>query len=48
MEIKTLLFYLLRHFEIVPNKKTQMPFVWSKTSFNVIGEHGNWVNFKRR
>ncbi|XP_044766592.1 uncharacterized protein LOC123322677 [Coccinella septempunctata] len=48
MEIKALLFYLLRHFELIPVEKTQIPVKISKNAFNIIPEDGLYVGLKRR
>ncbi|KAJ3645297.1 hypothetical protein Zmor_022963 [Zophobas morio] len=48
LEIKTLFFYILSHFEIVPVEKTQIPLVISKKKFNLTAEKGFWLGLKRR
>lgn len=48
LEMKTLLFHIIRNFEITPNKKTQIPLIHSKSGFNFSGRNGTWVDFKVR
>lgn len=48
LEMKTLLFHLLRNFEAVPNGKTEIPLICNKTIFNFRAANGTWVDFKRR
>ncbi|XP_063915549.1 cytochrome P450 9e2-like [Zophobas morio] len=48
LETKTLYFYILSHFEIVPVEKTQIPLVISKKQFNLTAENGFWLGLKRR
>nr|AKZ17700.1 cytochrome P450 monooxygenase CYP9Z62 [Tenebrio molitor] len=48
LETKTLFFYILSHFEIVPVEKTQIPLQLSRKTFNVTAEKGFWLGFKRR
>ncbi|XP_063915542.1 cytochrome P450 9e2-like isoform X1 [Zophobas morio] len=48
LETKTLFFYILSHFEIVPVGKTQIPLVLSKKQFNLTAENGFWLGLKRR
>ena len=48
LETKTLFFYILSHFEIVPVEKTQIPLVISKKQFNMTAENGFWVGLNRR
>ncbi|KAJ3645281.1 hypothetical protein Zmor_022947 [Zophobas morio] len=48
LEIKTLFFYILSHFEIVPVEKTQIPLVLSKKHMNITAENGFWLGLKRR
>ena len=48
LETKTLFFYILSHFEIVPVEKTQIPLVLSKKQFNLTAENGFWLGFQRR
>lgn len=45
LEMKTLIFHILRDFKVAPNKKTQIPLVPSKSSFNFVGGNGTWVDF---
>lgn len=46
LEAKTLLFFLLKNFEIVPVKRTNIPFKFTKSSFQLLAEGGNWLGFK--
>ncbi|KAJ3645296.1 hypothetical protein Zmor_022962 [Zophobas morio] len=48
LETKTLFFYILSHFEIVPVEKTQIPLVLSKKQLNMAAENGFWLGLKRR
>ncbi|CAH1376298.1 unnamed protein product [Tenebrio molitor] len=48
LETKTLFFYILSRFEIVPVEKTQIPLQLSRKTFNVTAEKGFWLGFKRR
>jgi cytochrome P450 family 9 len=48
LEIKTLFFYILSHFEIVPVEKTQIPLQLSRKTFNLTAEKGFWLGLKRR
>ncbi|XP_063915553.1 cytochrome P450 9e2-like [Zophobas morio] len=48
LETKTLFFYILSYFEIVPVEKTQIPLVISKKHFNLTAEKGFWLGLKRR
>ncbi|KAJ3645276.1 hypothetical protein Zmor_022942 [Zophobas morio] len=48
LETKTLFFYILSHFEIVPVEKTQIPLVLSKKHINLTAEKGFWLGLKRR
>jgi cytochrome P450 family 9 len=48
LEAKTLFFYILANFEIVPTEKTKIPLVLSKQGFNMTAEGGFWFGFKRR
>ncbi|XP_026475344.1 cytochrome P450 9e2-like [Ctenocephalides felis] len=48
MEVKMIIFELLRHFDIVPCEKTQIPLKIKKSTFNMHVEKGFWVTFKKR
>ncbi|KAK5643741.1 hypothetical protein RI129_007586 [Pyrocoelia pectoralis] len=48
MEGKLVVAEIIRHFEIVVIRKTQIPIVLSKTNFNPLPDEGIWVGFKRR
>ena len=48
LEIKTLFFYILSHFRIVPVEKTPIPLVISKKKFNLTAEKGFRLGLKRR
>lgn len=45
---KTLICYVLRHFEIVPVKKTQIPLKMNKKKFNLVADNGFWLGLKKR
>ncbi|KAI2474117.1 cytochrome P450 9e2-like [Diabrotica virgifera virgifera] len=47
LEIKVVFFYLLKDFEIVPVKKSQIPLVISKENFQLSSEGGFWFGLKR-
>lgn len=46
LEAKILFYYLLLNFEIIPIKKTHIPLILSKKSFNLLIEGGNWLGLK--
>lgn len=46
LETKILLFHLLSEFELVPNKKTQIPIKILKKSCKLQAENGFWVDLK--
>ncbi|XP_063915545.1 cytochrome P450 9e2-like [Zophobas morio] len=48
LETKTLFFYILSHFELVPVEKTQIPLVLSKTQLNLSSENGFWLGLRKR
>ncbi|RZB40136.1 p450 domain containing protein [Asbolus verrucosus] len=48
LETKTLFFYILSKFEIVPVEKTQIPVQLSRKQFNLTSEGGFWFGLKRR
>ncbi|KAF5280488.1 hypothetical protein FQA39_LY18053 [Lamprigera yunnana] len=48
MECKTLMFYLLSKFEIVPIEKTSIPIVLQEGAFNVNSKTGIWLGLKLR
>ncbi|KAJ3645285.1 hypothetical protein Zmor_022951 [Zophobas morio] len=47
LETKTLFFYILSNFEIVPVEKTQIPLVLSKKQFNLTAENGFWLGLAK-
>nr|ANS06317.1 cytochrome P450 [Agasicles hygrophila] len=47
MEIKTIYFYLLQHFELIPVKRSQIPVQLSLASFQLNAKDGFWFGFKR-
>lgn len=48
MEIKSIVYYLLKDFSFEPTEKTQIPLQLSKKGFNLQGEKGVWLEFKPR
>ncbi|KAK9874653.1 hypothetical protein WA026_005476 [Henosepilachna vigintioctopunctata] len=48
LEIKSVFFYLLSHFEIVPVEKTHIPLKINKNSMTLNSEHGFVMGLKRR
>lgn len=48
MEIKTVLFHILRRFELVVIDKTTIPIEYDTVQFNPTIKGGFWVGFKRR
>ncbi|XP_045464627.1 cytochrome P450 9e2-like [Harmonia axyridis] len=48
MEVKALLFYLFRHFEVVPIEKTEIPIKFNKNAFGFIPENGYHLGLKKR
>lgn len=46
MECKTLLFFLLLNFELVPSENTNIPIKISRKSLQVIPDGGNWLGLK--
>ncbi|XP_017777880.1 PREDICTED: cytochrome P450 9e2-like [Nicrophorus vespilloides] len=47
METKILIYHILKHFEIVPVKKSVIPVVLSKKHFNMTAEGGMWLGLKK-
>ncbi|KAB0793924.1 hypothetical protein PPYR_13544 [Photinus pyralis] len=47
-EGKLIIAEIVRNFDIVRVKKTQVPIVMSKTNFNPVPDEGIWVGFRRR
>ncbi|KAJ8953900.1 hypothetical protein NQ318_019140 [Aromia moschata] len=47
LEAKSVCFYLLLHFQLVPVEKTMIPLQISKRSFNLGFDRGLWVGLKR-
>lgn len=48
MTVKMVIFELLRHFDVVPCEKTQIPIKLSKGAFNMKVDKGFWFTFKER
>ncbi|KAF5288532.1 hypothetical protein FQA39_LY15400 [Lamprigera yunnana] len=48
LEMKTIIVEILKHFEIVPNAKTEIPLVPSPVHFNGLPDGGMWLDFKPR
>ncbi|KAB0793925.1 hypothetical protein PPYR_13545 [Photinus pyralis] len=48
LEGKLIIAEIVRNFEIVPVRKTQVPIVFSTTNFNPLPDNGIWVGFRRR
>lgn len=48
MEVKTIFSHLLRKFDIVVTKKTDIPFRLSKKQFTLASENGVWLGLKLR
>ncbi|XP_049819894.1 cytochrome P450 9e2-like [Aethina tumida] len=47
MEVKTVFFYILTHFKIVPVEKTVIPLKICKKTFNLHSENGFWFGLQR-
>ncbi|XP_017777869.1 PREDICTED: cytochrome P450 9e2-like [Nicrophorus vespilloides] len=47
METKILIYHIIKHFEIVPVKKSVIPVVLSKKHFNMTVEGGMWFGLKK-
>lgn len=47
MEIKTLIFHLIRNFVITPNKNTQIPLALKIQTVFLTAENGFHVDFKK-
>lgn len=47
LETKTVMFHILRHFEVVPVEKSIIPIEISKKQFNLTAEGGFWFGLKR-
>ncbi|XP_055529187.1 cytochrome P450 9e2-like [Wyeomyia smithii] len=48
MEVKLMLFYLLKDFSLEPTDKTQVPIRLAKSAFTLQAEQGVWVKIKNR
>ncbi|XP_045463873.1 uncharacterized protein LOC123673437 [Harmonia axyridis] len=48
MEVKALIFYIFRHFEVVPIEKTEIPPKFNKNAFGFIPENGFHLGLKKR
>lgn len=48
LTVKTIFFFLLQEFEIVPTEKTKNPLVISKDSMNLTSENGFPLGLRRR
>ncbi|KAL1495020.1 hypothetical protein ABEB36_010509 [Hypothenemus hampei] len=48
LEVKSIVFHLVKDFEIVPTDKTQIPLKLKKSAVNVRAEHGFSLGLKRR
>ncbi|XP_055529186.1 probable cytochrome P450 9f2 [Wyeomyia smithii] len=48
MEVKLMLFYLLKDFKLEPTEKTQIPLRLLKSMFTIQAEHGVWLEIKAR
>ncbi|XP_074035463.1 cytochrome P450 9e2-like isoform X1 [Leptinotarsa decemlineata] len=47
LEIKTVFFHILSHFELIPTEKTPIPLKLTKKTFNLGAEGGFWLGLKR-
>lgn len=48
MEVKTLIFYLLHNFEVVPTGKTEIPLKINKNAIAFLPKNGLYIGLKRR
>uniref|UniRef100_A0A2M3Z6X2 Putative cytochrome n=1 Tax=Anopheles braziliensis TaxID=58242 RepID=A0A2M3Z6X2_9DIPT len=48
MEVKVVLYYLLKHFHVTPCAKTQIPLKFKKSASQLSTEQGIWVEFSSR
>ncbi|XP_035788120.1 probable cytochrome P450 9f2 [Anopheles albimanus] len=48
MEVKVVLYYLLKHFRVTPCAKTQIPLRFKKTPSQLATEQGIWLQFSSR
>ncbi|XP_055589829.1 cytochrome P450 9e2-like [Uranotaenia lowii] len=48
MEVKSIVYYLLKDFSLEPTSKTEIPLTMSKKMFSVLAENGVWLEFKPR
>ncbi|XP_023310973.1 cytochrome P450 9e2-like [Anoplophora glabripennis] len=47
LEIKTVIFQILKHFELIPVEKSRIPVQISRKQFNLTAEGGFWFGLKR-
>lgn len=48
LEMKSLLFHLIKNFEVTPNEKTDIPLELWKDRFFFVPKNGFHISFKRR
>uniref|UniRef100_A0A2M4BJZ6 Putative cytochrome p450 9b2 n=1 Tax=Anopheles marajoara TaxID=58244 RepID=A0A2M4BJZ6_9DIPT len=48
MEVKVVLYYLLKHFRVTPCAKTQIPLKFKKSASQLATEQGIWLEFSSR
>ncbi|ETN64342.1 cytochrome P450 9b2 [Anopheles darlingi] len=48
MEVKVVLYYLLKHFRVTPCAKTQIPLKFKKSATQLATEQGIWLEFSSR
>ncbi|XP_050092165.1 cytochrome P450 9e2-like [Anopheles aquasalis] len=48
MEVKVVLYYLLKHFRVTPCAKTQIPLKFKKSATQLATEQGIWLEFNSR
>lgn len=48
LETKILFYFILTHFTIIPEKRTQIPFKINKTDLTLTSENGYWLALKKR
>ncbi|XP_017769445.1 PREDICTED: cytochrome P450 9e2-like [Nicrophorus vespilloides] len=47
LENKTIMFHMIRNFQVVPTEKTTIPMVISKKQFIISSQHGFWLGLKK-
>lgn len=47
-EIKTLLFHLIRSFQVIPNEKTEVPLELLNDRITIVAKNGFHLAFKKR